>query len=95
MVLWPITHPVHQVVEPPPAAMDRKDPIDLPDQIDAFEGTRRRWSRGRRRQTTGGHRLDLGNVEYWMDLERGAKGVSEGRGVDYLGNGVRANIVRS
>ena len=29
-VLRPVTHPVHQVVKPPPAAMDGKDPVDLP-----------------------------------------------------------------
>ena len=83
-VLQPITHPVHQVVEPLPTATDLKDPVDLPDQI-ALEGMRQWWSRGRRRQSTGGHQLDLGNVEDWMYLERGGKGESEGRGVDLPG----------
>ena len=48
-VLWPVTRPVHQVVETPPAAMDRKDPVDLPDQIAALEGTRLWGSKGRQR----------------------------------------------
>ena len=77
-VLQPVTHPVHYVVETPPTAMDRKDPVDLPDQIAALEGTRRRGSRGRRRQVAGGHRLDLGNVEDWVDLEGGGKVEAEG-----------------
>ena len=72
-VLRPITHPVHQVVEPPPAATDLKDPVDLPDQIAALQVMGQRWDGSRRRQWAGGHRLDLGHMEHWVDLEGGWK----------------------
>ena len=66
-VLRSVTHPVHQVVESPPAATDLKDPVDLPDQIAALQDAGQR-------QRAGGHRLDLGHMEHWVDLEGGWKG---------------------
>ena len=72
-VLRPIPYLVNQVVEPPTAAADSQDPVDLPDQVAPLEGARGRGRRGRRRETTGGHRLDLGNMENRVDLERGGE----------------------
>ena len=39
-VLWPVPHPVHQVMEPPFTAADREDPADLPDQVATLKGTK-------------------------------------------------------
>ena len=76
-VLRPIPYPVHQVVEPPTAAAASQDPVDLPVQVAPLEGVRGRGRRGRWRETTGGHRLDLGNMKNWMDLEGGGGGLGE------------------